>query len=93
MRKSISADAALRIGRRGFLAGGCAIGLAPVSAIAGVLPVVAAASASVCAVHGDQPYLDTSGLVREYVPPPGARSAEALAELDEATLRAAHPYL
>jgi hypothetical protein len=44
----------------------------------------------VVSFHMDQPYVDHSGTAEPYVPPPGARSAEPVALLDEeaiATLR------
>jgi len=40
----------------------------------------------VVSFHMDQPYVDYSGTAEPYVPPSGARSAEHLASLDDATV-------
>lgn len=40
----------------------------------------------VVSFHMDQPYVDYSGTAEPYVPPVGARSAEHIASLDEATI-------
>ena len=40
----------------------------------------------VVSFHMDQPYVDYSGTAEPYVPPAGARSAQFIASLDDATI-------
>ena len=40
----------------------------------------------VVSFHMDQPYVDHSGTAEPYIPPAGARSAEFIASLDDATI-------
>jgi len=44
----------------------------------------------VVSFHMDHPYLDWSGTAVPYYPPPGVRSGQVLANLDEESLRLQH---
>lgn len=89
---------ALSISRRRFLhvtvaVSGALVAL-PRSGLAAPTALLAAepkAAQPVISFHMDQPYVDYSGTAQPYVPPSGARSAHAIAELNDeavfATLR------
>lgn len=48
---------------------------------------------AIVSFHHDLPYLDHTGAAEPYLPPHGLRSAQAMAELDEADFRSRYCYL
>jgi hypothetical protein len=50
-------------------------------------------SAPVVSFHLDQPYLDMTGRGVPYIPPPGMRSGQSIADLSEHAFHSAYPYL
>jgi hypothetical protein len=75
-----------QLNRRDFIARVAAAGSLATTMVARAAAKPPGHAAPVVSFHLDRPYLDPSGKALPYLPPLGARGAEALARLGEADL-------